>query len=174
MNIGDIPEEVLDHEDSFPLSTVDVALAVEEMTGADRDQACRALARVMAHRAAALPFLRMAYETAIGKARLRYAKLLGFWGEEGVADDLLQALEGRKWDDKIYQGRMAEYAHNFTPVDTLLLARALYRCGDHEGIGERILNEYTSDVRGLFVRHAEAVLEERAVEAPRSVPGGSG
>lgn len=246
VDIGNIPEDVLDHEDSFPLPPVEVALAVGEMVSEDRDRACRALARVMAHRAAALPFLQLAYEAAIGEARLRYAKLLGFWGEESVADDLLQALEGREWDDKISQGWMAEYAHNFTPVDTLLLAlaysgddralpvvldwmesldasvtlshhravalalehigspeaaeplarllekpgmsghvmtgveklhnenrekrrrkgplreivlaRALYRCGDHEGVGERILKEFTGDVRGLFIRHAEAVL----------------
>ena len=30
----------------------------------------------------------------------------------------------------------------------LLLARALYRCGDHEGMGETILRGYTRDLRG--------------------------
>jgi hypothetical protein len=41
----------------------------------------------------------------------------------------------------------------------LLLARALYRCGDHEGLGEEILRRYTKDLRGHLARHAEAVLE---------------
>ena len=40
----------------------------------------------------------------------------------------------------------------------LLLARALYRCGDHDGVGEKILREYTHDLRGHLARHAEAVL----------------
>jgi hypothetical protein len=40
----------------------------------------------------------------------------------------------------------------------LLLARALYRCGDWEGMGERALGEYAQDLRGHFARHAQAVL----------------
>lgn len=41
----------------------------------------------------------------------------------------------------------------------IVLARALYRCGDHEGLGAEILREYRQDIRGLFARHAAAVLE---------------
>lgn len=46
------------------------------------------------------------------------------------------------------------------PLREIILARALYRCGDHEGIGERILKEYEQDLRGLFAQHAQAVLRE--------------
>ncbi|HYW79849.1 MAG TPA: hypothetical protein VE890_09750, partial [Thermoguttaceae bacterium] len=42
----------------------------------------------------------------------------------------------------------------------LMLARALYRCGDYEGLGEEILRTYTKDLRGHLARHAKAVLEE--------------
>jgi flavin-dependent dehydrogenase len=42
----------------------------------------------------------------------------------------------------------------------LLLARALYCCGDHDGLGERILKSYTEDLRGHFARHAQATLEQ--------------
>ena len=42
----------------------------------------------------------------------------------------------------------------------LILARALYRCGDHDGTGENILRNYTQDLRGHLARHAKAVLEE--------------
>jgi hypothetical protein len=41
----------------------------------------------------------------------------------------------------------------------LLLARALYRCGDYQGVGKRILESYTHDLRGHLARHAQAVLE---------------
>ena len=41
----------------------------------------------------------------------------------------------------------------------LLLARALYRCGDHHGLGAKILRAYTRDLRGHFARHAQAVLD---------------
>ena len=40
----------------------------------------------------------------------------------------------------------------------LLLARALYRCGDCQGVGEKILREYVEDLRGHLSRHAQAVL----------------
>jgi hypothetical protein len=42
----------------------------------------------------------------------------------------------------------------------LILARALYRCGDHEGLGKAILQEYAKDYRGHYARHARAVLSE--------------
>ncbi|MGC9451622.1 MAG: FAD-dependent oxidoreductase [Oceanipulchritudo sp.] len=40
----------------------------------------------------------------------------------------------------------------------LHLARALYRCGDHHGLGEKILRHYAADLRAHFARHAQAVL----------------
>ncbi len=43
----------------------------------------------------------------------------------------------------------------------LILARALYRCGDSDGLGEAILREYARDLRGHHARHASAVLAER-------------
>jgi len=42
----------------------------------------------------------------------------------------------------------------------LMLARALYRCGDYEGLGEKILRQYANDLRGHYARHARAVLGE--------------
>lgn len=40
----------------------------------------------------------------------------------------------------------------------LYLARALLRCGDHAGVGGRILTAYRQDLRGHFARHATGVL----------------
>ncbi|MDX9755671.1 MAG: FAD-dependent oxidoreductase, partial [bacterium] len=42
----------------------------------------------------------------------------------------------------------------------LLLARALYRCGDYQGVGEKILNAYANDLRAHYSQHAKAVLGE--------------
>lgn len=50
----------------------------------------------------------------------------------------------------------------------LILARALYRCGDYQGIGERILKDYARDLRGHYARHARAVLQEKADAGKRS------
>lgn len=46
----------------------------------------------------------------------------------------------------------------------LFLARALYSCGDYEGIGEKILKEYAYDLRGHYARHATTVLKEKKKE----------
>lgn len=41
----------------------------------------------------------------------------------------------------------------------LILGRALYRCGDYNGLGKQILNEYSKDLRGHYYRHATGVLQ---------------
>jgi hypothetical protein len=41
----------------------------------------------------------------------------------------------------------------------LILARALHRCGDVDGLAAGILNQYADDIRGPYARHARAVLE---------------
>ncbi len=41
----------------------------------------------------------------------------------------------------------------------LYLARALYRCGDSDGVGEDILRRYSRDIRGHYARHAAAILD---------------
>jgi hypothetical protein len=44
-------------------------------------------------------------------------------------------------------------------LSELYLARALYRCGDHEGLGEMTLREYAADLHGHYARHAQAILK---------------
>jgi hypothetical protein len=46
----------------------------------------------------------------------------------------------------------------------IVLARALFRCGDQDGLARRVLEAYRQDVRGLFARHADAVLRERRAD----------
>jgi hypothetical protein len=43
----------------------------------------------------------------------------------------------------------------------IMLARALYRCGDRNEVGRRILEAYANDLRGHWARHARAVLAEQ-------------
>ena len=40
----------------------------------------------------------------------------------------------------------------------LHLARALYRCGDHYGLGRQILGKYSNDLHGHYFRHSAGVL----------------
>ena len=39
--------------------------------------------------------------------------------------------------------------------------RALFRCGDHDGVAEKILEGYSRDMRGLYAAHAKAILAEK-------------
>ncbi len=58
---------------------------------------------------------------------------------------------------------LADY--NWTNTDVrnqslreLVLARSLFRTGDKEGLGEKILSDYARDLRGHYARHAIDVL----------------
>ena len=44
-------------------------------------------------------------------------------------------------------------------VRELHLARALWLCGDKDGLAKGILESYTRDPRGVFAKHARAVLK---------------
>jgi hypothetical protein len=249
VQIGNLPKDVLTHEDSFPLPDGLVYAAVRKYGDPSQSRAarCKALAIILTHADEAKSPLKRAFASATGEAKIDYAKLLGFMGEREVVSILIAKLkEIDRWDAKIYQGSMAEYAHLPTPVDALILAlggtrdqralavllakldtldsnvtlshhrslalaleqiadpnaaeplarllnkpgmrgyamtgleplfdhppekhrrleplreivlaRALYHCGDWQGLGESILQEYRQDIRGLFARHAIAVL----------------
>ena len=43
----------------------------------------------------------------------------------------------------------------------LALARVLYHLGDHEGLAESVLRQYTQDLRGVYALHAAEVLREK-------------
>jgi hypothetical protein len=45
-------------------------------------------------------------------------------------------------------------------LSELYLARALYRCGDYDGLGQKTLREYSRDLHGHYARHARAVLQK--------------
>ena len=43
----------------------------------------------------------------------------------------------------------------------LIVARALYRCGDYKGMGKKTLETYSNDFRGHYAIHARAILNEQ-------------
>jgi hypothetical protein len=43
----------------------------------------------------------------------------------------------------------------------LIVARALYRCGDYQGMGKKTLEAYSKDFRGHYAIHARAILKEQ-------------
>ncbi|MGB2823730.1 MAG: hypothetical protein WBF17_22300 [Phycisphaerae bacterium] len=45
------------------------------------------------------------------------------------------------------------------PLREIIIARALYRLGDHKHLARKSLESFTQDVRGHFARHASAILQ---------------
>jgi hypothetical protein len=85
VEIGNLPEEVLEHKDSFPLPEQEIRKAIEWLGYATNpDEAGPALAIVLSHREQALPLLRRAWETGPQRTKLAYAKVLGFLGVREV------------------------------------------------------------------------------------------
>ncbi|MCB1078985.1 MAG: hypothetical protein KDM64_14280, partial [Verrucomicrobiae bacterium] len=74
--------------------------------------------------------------------------------------DLLgkEGMTGHSINDISESNRQEERSE---PLREIILARALYRCGDHEGVAEKILKTYETDLRALFAQHAHAVLTEK-------------
>jgi len=68
----------------------------------------------------------------------------------------------------------AQKRRRLAPLREIVLARALYRCGDWRGRGEQILKEYQQDIRGLFARHAGAVLAAGNRPGPGRTPEAGG
>lgn len=102
------------------------------------------------HRAVALALERLADPAAAEPL----ARLLQKEGMSGHAMTSLEPLYNSQRDHRRRTG----------PLREIVLARALYRCGDYEDLGRKILEEYTKDIRGLLARHATEVLESPVPE----------
>ncbi|MBL8173895.1 MAG: FAD-dependent oxidoreductase [Bryobacterales bacterium] len=124
VDIGNLPAAALTHKDSFPLPGSEIRKAVQNIGYATNpEEAGIWLAVILTHRETARPLLRQRYASAPPRQRLMYANLLAFFGERDVVPFLIEALDNvKEWDARILQGKMAEYAHLPTPIDTLILA----------------------------------------------------
>lgn len=92
------------------------------------------------------------------------AELLMRPGMTGYVHDTVE--EARRRDAQSGEG-IGAVGPRRDSIRELILARALYRCGDYGDLGKQILTRYTSDLRGHLARHAKAVLEAEPAP-PRS------
>jgi hypothetical protein len=167
VEIGNLPRSVLTDEDSFPLSAERIREAVAAIgdDGKARDAVCKSLAIVLAHREQAHPMLREAFIRSDGEAKLAYAKILGFLGDREPVDLLVDALENvQTWDDKIFQGRMAEYAHLPTPIDALI--QALGHTQDRRAIPAILAKLESLDAHVTLSHHRAVALALEQIADP--------
>jgi len=128
VDIGNLPAEVLDHSDSFPVARDRLELAVQRQAGSLED-----LAVVLAHRDAALPLLRQAFAGAQSDDdRLGYARVLAVLGDGAGVDTLLAALDRAAWDKGQNIVTSGESGANYSPLDMLI--QALGRAGDRRAV----------------------------------------
>lgn len=168
---GNLPEEILDQEDSFPLSDSIVKQAVTDYGDAlNPKEAGKPLAIVLTHKKTALQMVKKEYQKSAGRRKLQYAVVLGMWGEKDGVTTLLNELENSgKWDEKIYQGSMADFAYLPTPVDALILS--LGNSGDRSALPLLLsLVEKLDTGVTLSHHHALAVALEKLADPKAARP----
>jgi hypothetical protein len=167
---GNVADSVLHLEDAFPLPDELIHQAIKDYGKATNPQnAGKPLAIILSHKDKALPLLKIEYAKSTGKSKLLYAQVLGMCGEKEGLPTLLDELKKfQGWDEKIYQGSMADYAHLPTPVDALILAVGF--SGDKSGLP--LLLELTEKLdSGVTLSHhrslalaMEKIADESAAE----------
>ena len=105
------------------------------------------------HRAVALALERLGGATAAGALAALLAK-------PGMAGHVLRSIAEARTSHTELDRSLTALAPRRLSLREITLARALFRCGDRDGVGRSILDAYTRDVRGHFARHAAAVLRE--------------
>lgn len=90
------------------------------------------------------------------------AEALEHLGDPAAAKPLAELLrrEGLSQDVVTPELTAAGNTRGRNGTTNLILARVLYRCGDWEGVGRQVLEAYANDARGLYARHARAVLAQ--------------
>ncbi len=126
---GNLPADVLTHEDSFPLPKEQIERAVASLT-----DDFEGIEIVYAQPEVALPLLRQAYARATSdELRLTYAHILGIMGDDAGAATLAEAVRQREWDEGWKYTGMGQYGLSMSPVDSLIVA--LGRTGRKEALG---------------------------------------
>jgi len=82
------------------------------------------------------------------------AELLSMPGMNGYLCNSIDVVRQREADQNTVGVAVRRDA-----IRELMIARALYRCGDYHGQGRKTLEAYTHDLRGHLARHAKAVLK---------------
>jgi hypothetical protein len=87
--------------------------------------------------------------------------LAGLLRREGIGGHALTDIQTAISRQQVRENENLARGRELAELD---LARALYRCGDYEGLGERTLRQYAQSLQGHYARHAQAVLRGRLQE----------
>ena len=158
---GNLPKDVLNHQDTLTLPKEQVEKAVETVANN-----FEGLAVIFAQPESSLPLLRKAYQSAENEdAKLIYAHILAMFGDAAGADTLLAAVKARDWDKGWNFTGMGQFGASMSPLDGLIIA--LGQAGDRRAVDVIVEKLGQLDVKSEF-SHFRAVamaLETLAVPA---------
>lgn len=169
--IGNLPPEVLGHEHWVPPSNAALHDAMLAYCNArNPSEAGKPLALLLAHGRRSHPIVAAHFADSAGDQAVRLARLLGHFGDPQGVPALVDALSGiRAWDPKILQGKMAEYAHLPTPVDSLILAVGWTK--DERGLPEILRMTNLLDATVTLSHHRAVALALETIGSPRACAG---
>ncbi len=87
-------------------------------------------------------------------------------GQPGISGYVHRTIEDARLQDGGKASGTNAVGTRRNSLRELMLARALYRCGDYNGVGEKTLRAYVEDLRGHLSRHADAILRSGKGEKP--------
>lgn len=128
VEIGNLPESVLQDEDSYPMPDEEIAQAVEDLKGGQKGAAV-----VLTHPEKALPMLEKAYAASAGPDKLTYARALAVMGSNQGLATLTEAVRSQpQWDKGWNYRGMGQFGTALSPLDNLIVAAG--RTGDRSAV----------------------------------------
>ncbi len=128
VGVGNLPKEVLEQKDSYPIPEEKVAAAVEALPAEGQ-----AASIILARPDVALPLLKKAFQAAEGEGKLVYAHALAVLGDDLGLDVLIEKVRTYEaWDEGWNYRGMGQFGSALSPLDRLIVA--LGRAGNPRGI----------------------------------------
>jgi len=129
IEVGILPQEILEQKDSYPIPEEKVAAAVKSLPGEPEGASV-----ILARPEVALPLLKEAFQSAGGEDKLVYAHALAVLGDDSGLDVLMDAVRAHEtWDEGWNYRGMGQFGSALSPLDRLIVA--LGRAGNPRAIG---------------------------------------
>ncbi len=168
VEIGNLPAEVLEHEDSFPATDDQLAAAVESIRGESEG-----LAIILAHADRALPLLQQAHTASEGRDKLAYAKILGMLGDAAGMQTLIAAVQAAEaWDETPSYQIKSDYPDyrdvgwSMSKLDNTLVA--LGRTGRREAVPAILEKLKLLGPKSAFSHYRSVTLALEAIGDPQA------
>ncbi|MBN2211202.1 MAG: FAD-dependent oxidoreductase [Sedimentisphaerales bacterium] len=120
--LGNLPEDVLAFEDSFPLSRDDIELAVKNVISRKKEVCTyKSIEKLLVQPQDSLPLLRQAYADS-QENKFVYAHVLAMMGDAVGVATLIEALRSQAWDEGWSFKAMGQFGASLSRVDSLVIA----------------------------------------------------